>query len=39
MEVKLAKLSNLALENNAKGDMGGTVNEVGLCKAKYDGSK
>ncbi|XWS42262.1 hypothetical protein CRYUN_Cryun17cG0152800 [Craigia yunnanensis] len=27
MEVRLAKLSNLALENNAKGDMGGTVNE------------
>ncbi|XP_022739576.1 kinesin-like protein KIN-14E isoform X2 [Durio zibethinus] len=27
MEVRLVKLSNLALENNGKGDMAGTVNE------------
>ena len=39
MEVRLAKLSNRALENNADEDMAGTVNEVGICKVKYDGSK
>lgn len=33
MEVRLAKLSNPALDNNAKGDTGGTINQVGLHNA------